>query len=349
MRRLLLVLAILIIGTALAAPAVLVWAALFTSGGLQFVVRHIPQQLGPVRLTITGVGGTVSRGLTIERVEIEHELVHLTFTGIEARVALRPLVLQTIRVAHGSVQTARIEVKRRTTPSTPGPPSFLPAWLIVNAEDAQVGSVTLAVYNGFHLAADHLRGAAVIRHHSIRFFGIEGNLEDAHISALGTLRATDPLGMDVKAHVDWTPAGQPLWTLAGSARGDLDALSIVGHVTSPLRADFTAQALDLTRHWHWAADAVVQSFDLRSFGVSSPLGSITGHVAGSGDDSGFSAHGPLNPTGLRAGVFEAQLTGSYAAHVLSVRSTSSFVTSPPARAPAARARSASSTTARVSI
>ena len=319
MRRLLLVLAILIIGTALAAPAVLVWAALFTNGGLQFVVRHIPQQLGPVRLTITGVGGTVSRGLTIERVEIEHEVVHLTFTGIEARVALRPLVLQTIRVAHGSVQTARIEVKRRTTPSTPGPPSFLPAWLIINAEDAQVGSVTLTVYNGFHLAADHLRGAAVVRHHSIRFFGIEGNLEDAHISALGTLRATDPLGMDVKAHVDWTPAGQPLWTLAGSARGDLDALSIVGHVTSPLRADFTAQALDLTRHWHWAADAVVQSFDLRAFGVSSPLGSITGHVAGSGDDSGFSAHGPLNPTGLRAGVFEAQLTGSYAAHVLSAQ------------------------------
>ena len=72
MRRLLLVLAILIIGTALAAPAVLVWAALFTSGGLQFVVRHIPQQLGPVRLTIRGVSGTVARGLSIEHVEVDH-------------------------------------------------------------------------------------------------------------------------------------------------------------------------------------------------------------------------------------------------------------------------------------
>lgn len=319
MRRLLLALAILIIVTALAAPAVLVWAALFTSGGLQFVVRHIPQRLGPVRLVITGVGGTVSRGLTIERVEIEHELVHLTFTGIEARVALRPLVLQTVRVAHGKLQSARIEVKRRTTPSTPGPPSFLPAWLIINAEDAQVSDVKLTVYNGFHLAADHIRGAAVIRHHSIRFFGIEGNLEDAHISALGTLRATDPLGMDVKAHIDWAPAGQPTWTLAGSARGDLDSLSIVGHLTSPLRADVTGQALDLTHHWHWVGDAAVQSFDLRAFGVSSPLGSITGHVAGSGDESGFSAHGPVNPTGLRAGVFDAQFTGSYATRVLSAQ------------------------------
>ena len=116
MRRLLLALAILIIFTAVAAPAVLIWAALYTNGGLQFVVRHIPRQLGSVRLTITGVSGTVAHGVSIERVEVEHDLVHLTFTGIEGRVALRPLVLQTIRVAHGKVETALIEVRRRTRP-----------------------------------------------------------------------------------------------------------------------------------------------------------------------------------------------------------------------------------------
>src|SRR5215467_2176242 len=140
MRRLLLALAVLIVMTAVAAPAVLVWSALFTSGGLQFVIRHLPQQLGPVRLTITGVSGTVSRGLAIQRIEIEHEIVHITVTGIEGKVALRPLVLQTIRVVHGKVQNALIEVKRRTKPSTPGPPSFLPAWLIINCEDPEIGS-----------------------------------------------------------------------------------------------------------------------------------------------------------------------------------------------------------------
>jgi translocation and assembly module TamB len=319
MRRLLLALAILVIVTAVAAPAVLVWAALFTSGGLEFLIRHIPQQLGGVRLTITGVSGTVARGLSVERVEIEHELVHLTFTGIEGRVALRPLVLQTIRVAHGRVQNALIEVKHRTKPSTPGPNNFLPAWLIINVEDAQVGSARLTVYNGFHLAVDDIRGAAVIRHSSIRFFSAEGTFEGAHVNALGTLRSTDPLGMELKAHLDWTPAGQPPWTVAGSARGDLDALNIVAHVASPFRADLTGQALDLTSHWHWVGDAVVQSFDLRAWGVNSPLGSIAGHVAGSGDETGFNAHGPVNPTGLRAGVFEVQFNGNYAAHVLTAR------------------------------
>src|SRR5215472_10567368 len=319
MRRLLLALAVLIVITAVAAPAVFLWSALFTSNGLQFVIRHLPQQLGPVRLTITGVSGTVARGLTIQRVEIEHEVVHITLTGIEGQVALRPLVLQTIRVAHGKVQDAVIQVKRRTKPAIPGPTNFLPAWLIINVEDAQVGSAKLTVYNGFHLEADDVRTAAVIRQHYIRFFSAEGRLEDAHVSALGTLRATDPLGMEVKTHLDWTPAGQPTWTVAASARGDLDALNIVAHVTSPFRADLTGQALTLTSHWHWAADAVVQSFDLHAWNVNTPLGSIAGHLSGSGDESGFSAQGPVNPTGLHVGVFEVQFSGNYANHVLSAQ------------------------------
>ncbi len=320
MRRLLLAVAILVILTAVVAPAVLLWAALYTNGGLQFVIRHLPRQLGPVRLTISGVSGTVASGLSIERVEVEHELVHLTFTGIEGRVALRPLVLQTIRVAHGKVQSALIEVKRRTHPSTPGPPSFLPAWLIINAEDAEVGSAHLQVYNGFQLAFSGIRGAALIRRSYIRFFGLDGMLENAHITALGTLRAADPLGMEVKAHIDWRPSGQPSWTLAGSARGNLDALNIVAHVTSPFRADLSGQALDLTSHWHWAADAAVQSFDLRAFNLGGALDSMTGHLAGSGDETGFQAHGPVNPAGLHAGVFEVRFAGSYAAHVLTARS-----------------------------
>src|SRR6516164_2865239 len=198
MRRLLLTIAVLVVITAVAAPAVLVWSALFTSGGLQFVIRHLPHQLGPVRLTITGVSGTVSRGLTIERVEIEHEVVHITLTGIEGRVALRPLVLQSIRVAHGRVQNALIEVKRRTKPSIPGTTNFLPAWLIINVEDGQVGTAKLTVYTGFHLEADDVRTAALLRQHYIRFYSAEGKLEDAHVNALGTLRATDQIG---RAHV----------------------------------------------------------------------------------------------------------------------------------------------------
>jgi translocation and assembly module TamB len=319
MRRLLLIIASITVAAAILVPAVLLWSALFTTTGLEFLVRHIPRQLGPVSLEITGVSGTIAAGVHVERVEIGHDLVHVEIEGIEGRVALAPLVLQTIHVRSGSVKSARIEVKRRTKPSTPGPPAFLPRWLIISVDEARIGNATLTVYNGFHLAADDILGAAVVRHSYIRFFQADARLGSARISATGDLRATDPLGMDLRGHLDWSPDGQPPWTLGGTVRGDLDALNLVAHVVSPFRADFSGQALTLTSHWQLVGDVAVQDFNLAAFGMSSPLGSITGHLAGAYDETGFSVHGPLNPTGLHAGVFDAQLTGSFASHVLTAR------------------------------
>ena len=319
MRRALLVLACLFVIATLVVPALLVWSTLYTTAGLQFVVRHLPQQLGPIQLVIRGVSGTVADGLHVERVEIDHRLVHLTFEGIEGQVALAPLLLQHIRVRSGSVQRALIEVKRRTTPSLPGPPTFLPRWLVINADDARVGSATLTVFNGFRLDTADIHGAAVIRHAYIRFFQVDGRLQGAQVSAIGELRAEDPLGMRIEGHLDWTPAGQPNWTLDGSAHGNLDALEVHAHLLSPFSAAVSGRALELTSHWHWLAHVVVQKFDLKAFGIGSPLGSITGTLSAAGDERGFSAHGPLNPAGLAAGVFDTQFEGNYAAHVLSGR------------------------------
>jgi translocation and assembly module TamB len=319
MRRLLLIVACLTVAAAILVPAALIWSALFTTAGLEFLVRHIPRQLGPVSLEIAGVSGSVAGGVHVERVEIGHDLVHLKFEGIEGRVALMPLVLQTIRVRSGTVKSALIEVKRRTKPSTPGPPAFLPRWLIISVDEGHVGAATLTVYNGFHLEVDHILAAAVIRHSRIRFFQADAQLASARVSATGDLRATDPLGMDVRGHLDWTPAGQPPWTVAGTARGDLDALNLVVHTMSPFRADFSGQALTLSSHWQLVGDVAIEAFNLAAFGLSTPLGDITGHLAGAYDESGFSVHGPLNPTGLQAGVFDTQFTGSFGNHVLTAR------------------------------
>jgi len=318
MRRLLLIAACLLVLVALIAPAVLVWSVLYTPAGLQFLLRHVPHQIGDVRLEISGVRGTMARGLTVERVEIDQHLVHLKIEGIEGRVALAPLALQSIRVIHGSVQSVLVEVKRRTRPPTSEAPVFLPRWLMINVEDARIEHALLSVYTGFQLEMRDLLGAAIIRHNRIRFFQASALLGGAHVSAIGELHAADPLGLEVKGRLDWNPAGQPNWTLAGSARGDLNALSLVVHFASPFRADFSGLGLDLTNRWHFVGDATVQDFDVQAFGPRTPLGHISGHLAGSFDERGFTAHGPLNPAGLHAGVFETQFAGHYGAHVLTV-------------------------------
>jgi translocation and assembly module TamB len=316
-RRLLLTLACLLVVILLLGPAALIWSALFTESGLQFLVRHVPHQLGGVRLEIQGVSGTVARGLHVDRVQVDHELVHLSFEDIQGRVALAPLMLQTVRVISGSVGSAAVTVKRRTKPSTPGPPTFLPRWMIVSADAAHVTTATLRVYNGFHLEVHDLSGAAVVRHSYIKFFQADGRVQDAHLSAIGELRAHDPLGLDIQAHLDWAPAGQPTWTVDGSARGDLNLLSITARAVSPFRADITGLMRDLTGHWHWSADAQVQDFNLRVWGGAGPLGSITGHLTAGGDEHGFHAQGPVNPTGLNAGEFDVKFIGNWANGVLS--------------------------------
>ncbi len=318
-RRILLILASILIVTLIVTPFVLVWAVLFTEGGARYVARHLPHHLGSIELSIEGLSGTVASGLHVERVEIDQELVHLTFTDIDARVALAPLLLQTIRSPQVSVGNALVDVKRRVHPPTPGPPGFLPRWLLITTDHVHAGTATVTVYNGFRLTATEVNTAAVLRRSSIRIFGLTGQLQGARVGLSGVLRATDPFGMAVQYHLDWHPAGQPAWTADGNALGDLNALNIVARTASPFRAELTGQLLELTNHFHWAGDAVLQDFDLTNWGISGPLGSITGHVAAAGDLDSFSGHGPVNPSGLHAGDFEVLFEGGYANHVLSAR------------------------------
>jgi translocation and assembly module TamB len=317
--RLLLIAAAVLILVVVVAPVTLVCSAVFTAGGLKFLVRHLPEKLGPVRLRIVGVSGTIASGVHVERVEIDHRLVHLTFEGITGRVELAPLLVQTIRSPHTSVERALIEVKRRTTPPTRGPPDFLPRWMLISLEHAQVGDAVLSVYNGFRMEMTGISGAAVIRHSRIRIFNAQGQWQDAHLAATGELRATEPLGIEAHGHLDWRLPGQPLWTADGTARGDLDALNVVAHAVSPFRADVNGQLLDMTEHFHFVGDAEVRRFDLAAWGAKGPLGAISGHLAFTGDAREFNVRGPLNPQGLHAGVFEAQFTGGYAARVLAAK------------------------------
>jgi translocation and assembly module TamB len=316
MRRLLLLMAGLLILIAVAVPSAAVWYLAFTENGFQFLVSRIPHKVAGVGLDFIHPGGTVAHGIYIEEVDIDHRLVHLTLRNIRARVELTPLLLQTVRSKSAFIESVSIEIKRRRKPPTPSTPFFLPHWLIVSLDHARIGSVALAVYNGYHLEATDLEGSAIARYRQIRFFQLGLQMGTLRVDGAGQMQAYDPLRFDFENKLVWKPDEQPAWSVNTVAHGDLNLLNVTAHTLAPFRSDFTGQALNLTGQWHWLGNAIVHDLDVTAWGGNKILGLISGQVAMKGNTNGFALHGPLDCAGLAAGIFDSEFEGAYANHLL---------------------------------
>jgi translocation and assembly module TamB len=316
MRRLLLLIAGILILTAVAVPSAALYYFAFTEPGLQFLFAKIPHKAGNTGLEFLGVRGTVAHGIHIDQVEIDHHLVHLTFKNVNARVELTPLLFQTVRTKGASIESAAVEIKRRRIPPKPATPFFLPRWLIVSADQLRVGSATLAVYNGYHLEYSNLQASGIARHRKVRFYQLTGQSGHLDIEGTGELLAYDPLRINFQNKLTWTPEDQPAWSVHTVSQGDLNRLEVTAHSLAPFRADYTGQFLSLTNQWHWQGRALIHDLDVTAWGGNRILGLISGHVNLQGNANGFRIHGPLNSAGLDAGLFDSEFEGAYNNHVL---------------------------------
>jgi translocation and assembly module TamB len=316
MRRLLLLIAGVLVLMAVALPTAAVYYLAFTEGGFQFIVSRIPHKVAGVGIEVINPTGTVANGIRVEQVDIDHHLVHLTVKDLRARVELLPLLLQTIRTQGASIDSVSVEIKRRKKPPIPSTPFFLPHWLIVRADHARIGSVSLAVFNGAHLEARNLYASGVARYRQIRFFEVGMQMGNARLDGSGTLQAYDPLRLDLQTKINWTPPDQPAWSFDLAGKGDLNILNLTAHTVAPFRSDFTGQALNLTNRWRWQGNAIVHDFDVTAWGGNRILGLLSGQLAMKGSANGFAAHGPLESSGLKAGIFDTEFEGAYSDHVL---------------------------------
>jgi len=316
MRRLLLLIAAILILTAVAVPSAAVYYFAFTEEGLQYLFGKIPHKAGNTGLEFIGVHGTIAHGLHIDQVEIDHHLVHLTFKNINARIELTPLLLQTVRTKGASIESAAVEIKRRRIPPKPATPFFLPRWLIVSADHLHIGNVTLAVYNGFHMEFNNAEGSGIARYRKIRFYQIAASSGTLHMDGVGEMFAYDPLRFDFQNKFTWNPEDQPAWSFNTVSKGDLNRLDVTAHTLAPFRSDFTGQFLTLTNQWHWQGNAIVHDLDVTAWGGNRILGLISGQVAMKGNANGFLIRGPLNSAGLNVGLFDSEFAGAYSNHVL---------------------------------
>src|SRR5262245_22326603 len=126
----------------LALPVTLVYYAAFTESGLAFIVRHVPKRIGRAQLDLEDVHGTLARGVTVGRLEVVHERMHLRADGIVGRISLTPLLWQTIHSPDLRARNLFVQVNRRMQPPPEGPPRFLPPGLIISVDRARIASAT---------------------------------------------------------------------------------------------------------------------------------------------------------------------------------------------------------------
>jgi translocation and assembly module TamB len=300
-------------------PSALIYYAACTEAGLQFIVSHVPKQIGRMKLTLGKASGTLASGVKIERIVIDQERVFISLEGVTGRISLAPLMWQTMYATDLTAQRAFVQVRRRLTPLPKRTPRFLPPGLTIRVDRAFIKSATLIATNGRRFDGTDVQTSGVARHRTLRFFDASFAMDAMRVSGSSTLRAADPMQLEANARTLIRMTGQPLWIISGSGKGDLDSLDLTARFNAPFRADFTGRAQDLTRGWKWSGKTQVHDFDLRAWGGGGALGQVSGTLDVRGDAKGFTAKGPLTPAGLQAGAFQANFEGNYAARVVTAR------------------------------
>ena len=307
----------------LLALLLLVAAAIYymgwTEGGLQRLVWLTSRRLGPVTLAIQGARGTLHNGVYIDTVVVDHERVHIVAHQLEGRVALLPLLWQTIRVAHLNVADVKIQVlPHNAQGGAPWKPHFLVGLLNIEAEKLFAAHVEVISPGGTSLVAEQAHVAAQIGAHEIRIFDSTLRYSGFDVRSAGSVFAEDPVAMRGSVRLSLDLPGQPAWLANTQIDGDLNVLAITGVLLAPFNADFHGDARALSGEWRWQGKSVVRDLDLRTWGAGDVLGVISGTLQLGGNRSGFRASGSLNPPGLQAGPIAVDFAGNYAAHVLEV-------------------------------
>lgn len=315
-RKILLVIAGMLV---LVPTGILYWVAT-TEAGLQFLVARL-HKVGPITLTVENIRGTLTQGISIDFLRVEHRLSDVRVEQASGRVSLWPLLLrQHVEIPQLTAQRVTVQLLDDPVQRPQREPRFLPPMLRIDGDAVKVGEILLVLKNGRELLFSDAAGRVTVQHKQIRVRETQVDWEDWHLSGNTRLRAARPYEMDGQVDATWRPDNQPEWLMSTSFDGPLDDLPYRLTVNEPFPADVTGNA-DLINGWLIAGHALARDFDLTDFGGSGALGLISGELDIEVDADGIRAKGQVTPPGLEAGAFDVDFNGDYRARRLTIRET----------------------------
>ena len=118
--------------------ATLLWLV-NSQSALQLAVSRVPKEIAGVRLQIEGIRGSLARGVHVNLVRVEHELVTVTVRDLDATVRVLPLLWQSVRTTEFKLADVDIALHPRRTPPIRRVPRFLPELLSITATPVRAG------------------------------------------------------------------------------------------------------------------------------------------------------------------------------------------------------------------
>jgi translocation and assembly module TamB len=290
-----------------------------TQSGLDRVLAFV-RHVGGVSILATGARGRLIGPLAIERLEIDHERVHVVVEQLAADLDLTGIPFLKVTVREARIARADVQVKARTKPPTDEPPQFLPGPLRLGIERFSLAHLTVRAPSGTAIEIADLGGRVAISHKRLVVSG--GHADGGAWTARGDaeLRAADPLGLAARGEWEVRAGGHRL-AGSGEADGDLERLVVHGRTREPAGASFDGR-LRLVDEFRFDGDLALGDFDPAALGAGSFLGPLGGRLAVAGTVAAFTARGrvsaahePLAPLGA----LDVDFEGGYAAQEFSIR------------------------------
>ena len=299
---------------ALAGGAVLVvaCAAIYwltaTDAGFRYLLGFT-QRVPGVTITATGVSGTPARGFSVDRLVIDHQRVRIEIDALRARIS--PVFLLGRRIAFSELAAAavRVHVKPRLHPPDPTPPVFLPSFLTITADRAEVASLVVDDTSGVLFSARQIGAAVAVTSTRIRL--LHAGVDAGAYRVLGDAEflAADPLGLAGTVDVI-VPLQDGRLVAHSKVGGSLDRLQLDVALERPAGIRYVG-ALDLTGAPRLDGRLTLATDDLAPLAAGSPLGRVDGTLTVSGTLSGLSISGPVKIAALPVGAIAVDAEGRY--------------------------------------
>ena len=304
------------LATGFLAAIVLATWIVTTEAGLRRAVLFV-ESLDAVKIHVEGASGRLIGPLAVASIEIDHPRATIRITGFQADY--EPLELLAGRISAEGVRISDAAIRLRPPSGPSRPPSFMPGWLSVVIDEAQVARLLIVAPNGTEVPFRDIRGSAKLSKSRIEFDGVRVSSTGwAVAGASGSLYARDPIALDV--NTAWSLSDERRVAGIAHAAGDLDRLLVEAHLTGPGIGRVTAEIRNLTSELTWKGKAQIQKLDLTQWIANPPFGPLRAELAISGDRSHYAALGIVLANGLPEQGVKVDTRATYADRIVTIES-----------------------------